>query len=297
MQKCIEYDMRAVMTSKDYDTPTSRLCEVSTIIDADLYTLIMGDEPLVNEECFSLIISDSFDGNFYVGALTNILSIPTEVIDFSNQKVVTNSKRETLFIFRSLIPYPKGTLDFQYEKATGVQIFSKKALEFFHEIEKSVLEKAEENDLMRFIENGIPVKMTVSNYKMISVDMPKDFINPINIMGYSDEKILWIIDQVNKISPYQFSIVDTFGSMKRRDLDRIVSLVDNSLDCNIRVALHLHENMSSSCCLAQNFVDWMLFKIILRRLEEHPSGGIFPISPFQSSSKLCRTLSEKRRFN
>ena len=80
-------------------------------------------------------------------------------------------------------------------------------------------------------------------------------VNPINIMGYSDERILWIINKVNQIQPYQFSIVDTFGSMKRRDLDRIVSLVDNNLDRNIRVALHLHENMSLSFFLAQNFVD------------------------------------------
>lgn len=80
-------------------------------------------------------------------------------------------------------------------------------------------------------------------------------INPINIMGYSDDQILWIIDRVNSILPYQFSIVDTFGSMKRRDLDRIVSIVDNNLDGSIRVALHLHENMSLSCSLAQNFID------------------------------------------
>lgn len=80
-------------------------------------------------------------------------------------------------------------------------------------------------------------------------------INPINIMGYSDERILWILKRVNEIHPYQFSIVDTFGSMKRRDLDRIVSLVDNNLDKDIRVALHLHENMALSCSLAQNFID------------------------------------------
>lgn len=80
-------------------------------------------------------------------------------------------------------------------------------------------------------------------------------INPINIMGYSDDKLLWILERVNRIHPYQFSIVDTFGSMKRRDLDRIVSLVDNNLDRDIRVALHLHENMSLSCSLAQNYVD------------------------------------------
>lgn len=80
-------------------------------------------------------------------------------------------------------------------------------------------------------------------------------INPINIMGYDDKSLLWICDQVNKIMPYQFSIVDTFGSMKRRDLDRIVSIFDHNLDPAIRLALHLHENMSLSSCLAQTFLD------------------------------------------
>ena len=80
-------------------------------------------------------------------------------------------------------------------------------------------------------------------------------INPINIMGYNDKEILWIIDQANDIKPYQFSIVDTFGSMKKRDLDRIVSLIDNNLNKDIRVAIHLHENMAQSFLLAQTFVD------------------------------------------
>ena len=83
-------------------------------------------------------------------------------------------------------------------------------------------------------------------------------INPINIMGYSDEKILWLLEQANRIQPWQFCIVDTFGSMKRRDLERIVSLADHNLDRNIRVALHLHENMSLSCALAQNFIEQRL---------------------------------------
>ena len=85
-------------------------------------------------------------------------------------------------------------------------------------------------------------------------------INPINIMGYADKDILWILDQVNAIHPYQFSIVDTFGSMRRRDLERIVSLVDHNLDPDIRVGLHLHENMALSFCLAQEFLDKHLLR-------------------------------------
>ncbi len=83
-------------------------------------------------------------------------------------------------------------------------------------------------------------------------------INPINIMGYNDEKILQIIDRVNEIHPYQFSIVDTFGSMKRKDLNRIISIADHNLARDIRLGLHLHENMSLSCSLAQQFADMHL---------------------------------------
>jgi len=171
---CKSFHMNVILTSEDHDTPTSRLYEVSTKIDSDLYLLIMGDEPLVDENCFSLIIPEEEIPEYYVAALTNVLTNPTDVIDFSNQKVVTNSRRDALLISRSPIPYPKGTLDFQYEKVTGVQLFSKKALSFFNETKKSLLEKAEENDLMRFIENGISVKMIKSDYKTISVDTPKD---------------------------------------------------------------------------------------------------------------------------
>ncbi len=83
-------------------------------------------------------------------------------------------------------------------------------------------------------------------------------LNPINIMGYSDEELIQMVKNVNRLMPYQFSIVDTFGCMKRRDLDRVVSILDNNLDMSIRLALHLHENMSQSVCLAQRFIDMHL---------------------------------------
>lgn len=172
--ECQKYQMPVIMTSKNHDTPTSRLYEVSTTIDSDIYLLIMGDEPLVSSECFDLILPKEDIPDYYVAALSNTLHSPTEVIDFSNQKVVCNSKRNAMLISRSPIPYPKGTLDFDYEKVTGVQLFSKKSLEFFNNTDKSLLEKAEENDLMRFIENDIPVKMINSPYKTISVDTEKD---------------------------------------------------------------------------------------------------------------------------
>lgn len=181
-EKCEENNIRYIMTSSQHNTPTSRLYEVSTKIESDLYLLIMGDEPLVCHKSFELVIPKSLEDDIYVGALSNIIDNPAEVIDFSNQKVVKDSNGRTLFISRSPIPYPKGMLDITYEKVTGVQIFSKKALEFYNSTGKSMLEMAEENDLMRFVEHGISVNMKTSPYKTISVDTPKDLEEVRKIM-------------------------------------------------------------------------------------------------------------------
>ena len=175
MEVCRQYEMPALMTRTDHDTPTARIHEVSCMLEADLYLQIMGDEPLIDARAFDLILPDSLpEDPYYVAGVTNIMDHPADVIDFSNQKVACNARREILLISRSPIPYPKGTLDFEYEKITGIQLFSKKALDFYAATPKSALEKAEENDLMRFIENGHTVHAVVSPYKTVSVDTPKD---------------------------------------------------------------------------------------------------------------------------
>ncbi|MGN0983760.1 MAG: 3-deoxy-manno-octulosonate cytidylyltransferase [Gemmiger sp.] len=174
-EACQRYGMKYCMTSPDHDTPTGRIWEVTTREDADLYLQIMGDEPLINAAAFDLILPEELPADpYYVAVLTNVMEHPADVIDFSNQKVVTNAAREILLISRSPIPYPKGTLDFEYEKVTGIQLYSKRALQFYHDTPKSILEKAEENDMMRFIENGHKVHAIRSPYKTVSVDTPKD---------------------------------------------------------------------------------------------------------------------------
>jgi 4-hydroxy 2-oxovalerate aldolase len=83
----------------------------------------------------------------------------------------------------------------------------------------------------------------------------KVFCNPINIMGYSDIEFLKLIEKINNLQPFAFSIVDTFGSMMKNDLLRIYSLVEHNLNESIHVGLHLHENLGLSYSLAQSFME------------------------------------------
>lgn len=86
----------------------------------------------------------------------------------------------------------------------------------------------------------------------------KVYCNPINIMGYSDEHLLELIEKVNAIEPHTFTIVDTFGSMQCEDLRRITYILLNNLKENINLAVHLHENMSLSYSLAQEILRFNL---------------------------------------
>lgn len=138
---------------------------------------------------------------------------------------------------------------------TSNTIYSAMAMRSNYDIDKLSPYSGKGIEMIRITAHDYDIEDGMDFAREVKAKGYKLSINPINIMGYSDERILWIINQVNQIQPYQFSIVDTFGSMKRRDLDRIVALVDNNLDKNIRVALHLHENMSLSCSLAQAFID------------------------------------------
>lgn len=81
------------------------------------------------------------------------------------------------------------------------------------------------------------------------------FINPINLLGYSDEAVLKLVKCVNRIEPYAFTIVDTFGSLLKNDLQRLYLLLDHNLSSNISIAIHLHENQALSYSLAQDFIE------------------------------------------
>lgn len=138
---------------------------------------------------------------------------------------------------------------------TGHTIYSGMAMRSNYDIAKLSEYSGTGIEVIRITAHDYDIREGMDFAREVKARGYKLAINPINIMGYSDKELLWILDEVNKIHPWQFSIVDTFGSMRRRDLERIVSLADHNLAPDIRLGLHLHENMALSFCLAQEFID------------------------------------------
>ena len=166
---------KVIMTSSDCETATERLWEVSQVIDADLYVMINGDEPLVRgEDIVKCIPNEIPEDGFYVSNLMTDFSDPVEVMDPANLKIVTNEEGICLFISRAPIPFPKGSMDYTYKKFVGVGAFTRGALEYYHNTPRGMVEKIEENDSFRFIENRKACYYINAHCKTLSVDTPKD---------------------------------------------------------------------------------------------------------------------------
>ncbi len=83
----------------------------------------------------------------------------------------------------------------------------------------------------------------------------KLYVQPVDILGYTDAELLELIESVNMLEPYAFSIVDTFGSMYREDLQRVFHLVHHNLWSGARIGFHSHNNLQMSFSLSQAFIE------------------------------------------
>lgn len=82
----------------------------------------------------------------------------------------------------------------------------------------------------------------------------KLFVQPVDILGYTDLELIEFISLINEVEPYCLSIVDTFGSMYQEDLHRVFEVINHNLVSTCKVGFHSHNNMQMSNALSQEFL-------------------------------------------
>lgn len=174
-EKCVELGMNVIMTSDFHRNGTERICEVSQEIEADYYITLQGDEPLFEIENVEFLIEQSINKpEIECATLMTRFKNPVDVINSTTPKVVTNNNSEIIYISRSPIPYPKNELSYSFYKPLGQYFFTKGALNNYQKLDMGPLEKAEDIELLRFIENNYSVKIFEVESASIAVDTPKD---------------------------------------------------------------------------------------------------------------------------
>ena len=175
----IEFGGKAMMTSEKHPSGTDRCAEVLSKIDQkyDAVVNVQGDEPFVKKEPLQKVIDVFSDATVQVASLMQVLSNPQLIEDPNYVKVAVDIHNNALFFSRSVIPYPRDKeAAAKYYEHIGVYAFKKQTLLDFTNWPMSPLEAAEKIECLRYLENGVAIKMVVTEYMGVEIDTPEDLM-------------------------------------------------------------------------------------------------------------------------
>jgi 3-deoxy-manno-octulosonate cytidylyltransferase (CMP-KDO synthetase) len=181
---------KAVMTSDKHERASDRTAEALLKIELDtnskmdIVVMIQGDEPMVTPE----MINDSIvpllnDKSIKITNLMAKMNSIQEHEDPAEVKVVVDTNNFALYFSREAIPSrKKGVDDVPMLKQVCIIPFLRDFLLEYNEMEQTPLEIIESVDMNRLLENGIKIKMVLSETETYSVDTLVDLENVNNKM-------------------------------------------------------------------------------------------------------------------
>lgn len=179
----VQYGGKAIMSQKPHESGSDRIAEAAQNLPVDIIVNVQGDEPFVKKEPLEKLLQVFSDKNVQVASLMQELKDEKLIADPNYVKVVVDKQMNALLFSRSIIPYQRDTtININYFEHIGVYAFTKQALLNFTNWEMTPLEAAEKIECLRYLENGVPIKMVVSNAFGVEIDTPEDLIKANHLL-------------------------------------------------------------------------------------------------------------------
>lgn len=174
---------KAVMSIKEHESGSDRIAEAIADMVVDIVVNVQGDEPFVQKEPLQKLLQVFEDDNVQVASLMQILTEKQYIVDPNYVKVAVDKNMNSLLFSRSPIPYHRDkTVSPIYYEHIGVYAFRKQALLNFSNWQMTPLEVAEKIECLRYLENGVPLKMVITEYMGVEIDTPEDLEKAIQLL-------------------------------------------------------------------------------------------------------------------
>jgi len=178
---------QAIMSRKPHESGSDRIAEAADDMDIDIIVNVQGDEPFVKRGPLEklLAVFENENGNtVQVASLMQVLKEPTLIEDPNYVKVAVDRNMNSLMFSRSVVPYHRDkNAPVVYYEHIGVYAFRKQALMNFTSWPVTPLEAAEKIECLRYLENGILLKMVVTEYMGVEIDTPEDLARAATLIG------------------------------------------------------------------------------------------------------------------
>jgi 3-deoxy-manno-octulosonate cytidylyltransferase (CMP-KDO synthetase) len=166
---------KAVMSKRAHESGSDRIAEAVADMDVDIIVNVQGDEPFIKKEPLEKLVRLFDDTNVQVGSLMRKIEGPAEFARSSAVKVVVNQHNDAMYFSRSPIPFAANTqIDSPCFLHIGVYGFRKETLLRFTQWPASSLEQVEKLEQLRYLENGVPIRMALVDFTSVAIDTPED---------------------------------------------------------------------------------------------------------------------------
>lgn len=179
IKKAVEtFGGEAVITRPDHRTGTDRVAEVAIHIQADVYVNVQGDEPLIDPGTIDSLVEAMLENpDTHIATPCAAINQPSDIMDPNIVKVVRDFDGNALYFSRAPIPWVRDTNQgtaARHWKHLGLYAFRRDALLEFPTLPPGELERVEQLEQLRWLENGFRIGLVETDYDAVSVDVPSD---------------------------------------------------------------------------------------------------------------------------
>ena len=171
-----------VMTDPNHRSGTDRCCEALDSVDNqyDAVINIQGDEPFIDPKQINLLIGLISRDDTCLASLAKRIDDVDELFSPNVVKVVMDREGKALYFSRSPIPFVRNEEKMEWLKKVdcfkhvGIYAYKSQTLKLIAAMQPTDLERAESLEQLRWLENGLSIRMAVTDTENIAIDTPDD---------------------------------------------------------------------------------------------------------------------------
>jgi 3-deoxy-manno-octulosonate cytidylyltransferase (CMP-KDO synthetase) len=173
-----EFGGEARMTRPDHRTGTERVAEVAAHESGDVFVNVQGDEPLLDPAAVDTAVGALLkEPQVTIATVATPIKVPADIMDPNICKVVLDFDENALYFSRAPIPWVRDTaghVQARHLKHLGLYVFRREALLEYPTLPQGELERIEQLEQLRWLENGWKIRVAEVEHDAVSVDVPDD---------------------------------------------------------------------------------------------------------------------------
>jgi len=169
---------QARMTRADHRTGTERIAEVAVHEEGDIFVNVQGDEPLIDPTSIDAGVAALLEEPAaQIATVVTPIRHAADIMDPNVVKTVLDFEGNALYFSRAPIPWIRDAqqkIHVKYWKHLGLYVFQREALLEYPTLPHGELEKIEQLEQLRWLENGWRMRVAEAAHDTFSVDVPED---------------------------------------------------------------------------------------------------------------------------